>query len=321
MGNTIFIKEKRVCVKPLRSRLEAIQKLKPPTNQKGCRSFVGVVNFVSIFCPELQKLLKPIYELTKKGRPFIWGDEQQKAFDEIKSRLLKPPVLSMPDKRGRFLLYSDTSKYATGSALYQVQNGKPKLIAYMSKRMPKAARNYSITELEMCGLAINIASFAHLLKRVDFDAIVDHLAIMHIMKSKMEPATNRIKRLLEVLSSYSFNLYYIKGKDMILSDFLSRQIEDDSNPHEIIPISFNIWEILQENYHNIVSDTYKVQMRAQAKAQTNAPTEVNTQPVAQKATPKIVKLPIKTEKEKDSKTLLSRIVQQPPKGIVMPPGA
>ena len=158
----------------------------------------------------------------------------------------------MPDKRGRFLLYSDTSKYATGSALYQIQNGKPKLIAYMSKRMPEAARNYSITELEMCGLAINIGSFAHLLKRVDFDTIVDHLAIMHIMKSKMEPATSRIKRLLEVLSSYSFNLYYIKDKDMILSDFLSRQIEDDSNLNEIIPISFNIREILQENCHNIV---------------------------------------------------------------------
>ena len=84
MGNTIFDKEKRVYVKPLSSRLEAIQKLKPPTNQKGCKSFAGVVNFVSILCPELQKLLKPIYELTKKDRPFVWGDEQQKAFDEIK---------------------------------------------------------------------------------------------------------------------------------------------------------------------------------------------------------------------------------------------
>ena len=77
----------------------------------------------------------------------------------------------------------------------------------MSKRMPKVAKNYSITELEMCGLAINTATFSHLLKRVDFDAVVDHLAIMHIIKSKMESATNRIKRLLEVLSSYSLNLY------------------------------------------------------------------------------------------------------------------
>ena len=92
MGNTIFIKERRVCVKPLRSRLEAIQHLKPPTTQKACRSFASVVNFVSIFCLELQKLLKPIYELTKNGRLFVWGEEQQKVFDEIKSRLLKPPV-------------------------------------------------------------------------------------------------------------------------------------------------------------------------------------------------------------------------------------
>ena len=106
MGNSIIIKEKGVCLKPLRSRLEAIQKLKPPMTQKGCRSFASVVNLVNIFCPELQKLLKPIYEVTKKGRPFVWGDEQQKAFDEIKSRLLKPPILSMPDKRGRFQLYS-----------------------------------------------------------------------------------------------------------------------------------------------------------------------------------------------------------------------
>ena len=104
--------------------------------QKGCRSFASVVNFVHIFCPELQKLLKPIYELTKKGRPFVLGDEQQKVFDEIKSRLLKQPILSMPDRRGRFFLYSDTSKFAIGSALYQLQDGKPKLIAYASKRMP-----------------------------------------------------------------------------------------------------------------------------------------------------------------------------------------
>ena len=155
----------------------------------------------------------------------------------------------MPDKRGRFLLYSDTSKHATGSTLYQIQDGKTKLIAYASKRMPEAAKNYSITELEMCGLAINIASFAHLLKRVDFDAIVDHLAIMHIMKSKMEPTTNRIKRLLELLSFYSFNLYYMKGKDMVLSDFLSRQQVDDSDPHEIIPISFNMRETLKQKYY------------------------------------------------------------------------
>ena len=90
-----------------------------------------------------------------------------------------------------FHLYSDTSKIATGSALYQIHNGKPKLTAYVSKGLPEAAKNYSITELEMCSLAINITSFAHLLKRVDSDAVLDHLALTHIMRIKVEPATTR----------------------------------------------------------------------------------------------------------------------------------
>ena len=219
MRNVIFIEDKKVCVKPLRSRIEDIQKLNPPTMPKVCQSFAGMVHFLSLFCPELQKLLKPIYDLTRKGRHFIWGKEQQEAFEKIKRSLVKAPVLHMPHHEGRFHLHSDMNKFATGRALYQIQNGKPKLIVYTSKRLPEAARSYSIMELELCGLAINIASFSHLLKRVDFDVIVDHLALTHIIKSKAEPTTPRIKRLLELLSSYSFNLYYMKGKDMILSDF------------------------------------------------------------------------------------------------------
>ena len=211
MGNTIFIKDRRVHVKPLRSRLEAIQKLKPPTTIKGCRSFMGMVAFVSIFCLELQELLKPIYDLTQKGRQFVWGDEQQATFEDIIGRLQKHLILHLLDKKGRFQLYSDASKIASGSALHQIQNGKPKPIAYVSKRQPETAKNYSITELKMCNLAINITSFAHLLKKVDFDAVVDNLALTHIMRSKVEPATTSIKRSLEVLSSYSFNLYYIKS--------------------------------------------------------------------------------------------------------------
>ena len=71
----------------------------------------------------------------------------------------------------------------------------------------------------------------------------------------------------------------------------------------------------------MVADTYKVQMRAQAKAQANAPTVVNAQPVAQKTTPEIVKIPIKTEKKKDINRLPSRFIQQPPRNMVLPPGS
>ena len=84
----------------------------------------------------------------------------------------------------------------------------------------------------------------------DFDAIIDHLALTHIIKSKMEPMITRIKRLLELISCSSFNLCYMKGKDMILSDFLSWQNNDDSNPHEIIPTSFYMYQIPDENYYH-----------------------------------------------------------------------
>ena len=95
MGNETFVENKKVCVKPLRNRLEAIQKLQPPKMPKECRSFMGVANFLSMFSPELQKLLKPIYDLTKKRKPFNWGKEQQDSFEEIKCRLIKSLVLHM----------------------------------------------------------------------------------------------------------------------------------------------------------------------------------------------------------------------------------
>ena len=120
MGNTIFIEDTTVCIKPLRSTLEVIQKLKPPTTVKGCISLTGMVNFLSLFCPELQKLLKPIYDLTRKGRQFIWEEDQQIVFEEIKHKLIKPAVLHLLDNKGRFHLCSDTRKFATWRVFHQI---------------------------------------------------------------------------------------------------------------------------------------------------------------------------------------------------------
>ena len=171
--------------------------------------------------------------------PFFWTEAHQKAFINIKEILMKPPVLHLPRPTGRFILYCDTSKTYTGSSLWQVQDGKPRLLGYGSKSLPEACKNYSVTELEMTGLALNIHLWKHLLLRVEFDCAVDHRALPYIMKSKNLLATGRIIRLLELLSGYCFNLYYVKGKDMILCDYLSRITVDDGDPSEVIPISFN----------------------------------------------------------------------------------
>ena len=107
-----------------------------------------------------------------------------------------------------------------------------------------------------------------MLKRVDFDAIVDHLSLTYIIESKTEPTMARMKRLLELISSYSFNLYYMKGKDMILSDYifiiLSATKRVMSNPHEIILTSFNMCKILNDNYYDI--EKYLIQTRPQARS-------------------------------------------------------
>ena len=165
------------------------------------KSFCDVVNYLSLFCPDLQKLLKPIVELTRKGRPFIWGEAQKKAFREVKLRLTNPPVLHLPKADERFILYSDTSIEGTGSLLWQIQEGKSRLMGYASKTLPEACSRYSITELEITGLLVNMNLWKNLLKHREFDATVDHVAVTQILKAKTEPTTTRIMRLLDRLSA------------------------------------------------------------------------------------------------------------------------
>ena len=254
MGNEFIINKRTMTITPLRSRTEAISKIPTPRTAKQCKSFCGVVNYLSLFCPDLQTLLKPTVELTRKDRPFVWGQEQEKAFKEVKLRLTNPPVLHLPKAEGRFILYSDTSVEGTGSSLWQMQEGKAKLIGYASKTLPEACSRYSVTELEMTGLLVNMNLWKNLLKHREFDAAVDHVAVTQIMKAKTEPATTRIMRLLDRLSAYSFNLYYVKGRDMILADYLSRHRNKDLDSSELIPISFcclSVFRSLLETKHGL----------------------------------------------------------------------
>ena len=267
MGNVFHIDGSTISITPLQSRVETIQKFQPPTNVKECKSFCGVVNYLSIFCRHLQKLLKPIYDLTRKGRPFHWQEEQQQALDTIKERMINPPVLYLPKPGRRFILYCDSSRTHTGSSLWQIQEGKPRLIGYASKYLPAPALNYSVTELEMTGMAVNIHLWRHLLPRVEFDCAVDHRAIPYIMKAKTLPATTRIMRLLEILSGYTFNLYFVKEKDMKICDFLSRIDVDRGNPGEVIPISFNSFSMLNTMRKATLHQANKLLIATRSKTQ------------------------------------------------------
>ena len=99
----------------------------------------------------------------------------------------------MPNNKGHFTLFSDTNGVAYGAALYQEQRGRLRLVRYNSKKLPPAAISYSISELELCGLAVNIHSFKYILRRTEFTAIKDHPALLYILNVKREPPTLRLK--------------------------------------------------------------------------------------------------------------------------------
>ena len=185
-------------------------------------------------------------------------------------------MLHLPKAEVRFILYSDTSVEGTGSSLWQMQEGKAKLIGYASKTLPEACSRYSVTELEMTGLLVNMNLWKNLLKHREFDAAIDHVAVAQIMKAKTEPATTRIMRLLDRLSAYSFNLYYVKGRDMILADYLSRHRNKDLDSSELIPISFccmNVFRSLLETEHGL--EVYNISTRSNTKASGEKPPEVH----------------------------------------------
>ena len=158
-----------------------------------------------------------------------------------------PPVFHLPRLTGKFILYTDASRQFTGSSLWQVQERKPCLMRYASKTLPTACLNYSVTELEMTGLLVNMEIWKTLLKRYEFDAAVDHLAVAQILKAKTESAIPRIMRLLDQLSAYNFNLYFVKGKDLVLVDYFSRHRESDDYPYGLVPASFCLFETYLSN--------------------------------------------------------------------------
>ena len=244
MGHEVSIIDGIPHITPVKSRVDAIVKLDPPKSPKNCKQFCGMVNYLSMFLKDLQTKLIPIYHLTKKGVPFHWGELQHKASEQIKKDLTEAPVLAMPNSEGHMVLVSDTSKIACGSALYQEQKGRYRLIAYFSKKLPLSAQRYSISELELTGIYANVLAFKHLLRNVHFTLYCDHYALVHIMNGKKEPPTLRLKKLIENLSDFKFDIKFLIGKDMFVSDFLSRHPDSEESCNDpIIAVAFLMKEI------------------------------------------------------------------------------
>ena len=252
MGLEFQIQGDKVCYTPLKDKCNAIRNLESPKTLRQTRAFSGMVNFLSSFLPNLQRLLIPIYDLQKKAKKFKWTDEAENTFHEIKKLLVSPPVLKAPTPDGLFRLESDTSR-GVGGTLLQKQGDEWVVIGYHSKRPPKSAKNFGVTELELTRLLVNIHGFMQLLCNRYFEVLVNHKAIEYVVKNKTEPPTTRLKTLLFKLSEYTIELKCQKGSEMHTSDALSQlhNFTDTPDDNDVIPLNF-----LQHITPNYIAHSY-----------------------------------------------------------------
>ena len=177
--------------------------------------------------------------MTYKRSPksFKWTEEAEKAFKDIKKLWISPPVLTALTLD---CLESDTSHEGVGGTLFQKHGDKWVAIGCHSKRLPTSAKNFTVTELELTGLLVNIHGFMQFLYNQYFEVLVDHKAIAYVIKSKTETLTTRLKTLLLNLSKYHTDLKYQKGSEMHTSDALSRlhNLTDTPDNNDVIPLNF-----------------------------------------------------------------------------------
>ena len=188
-------------------------------------------------------------------------DKAEKAFNEIKKLLVSPPVLKAPTPDGLFRLESDTTREGVGGTLLQKQGDEWVVIGYHSKRLPKSAKNFGITELELTRLLVNIHGFMQLLCNRYFEVLVDHKVIEYMIKSKTKSPTTRLKRLLLKLSEYTIELKYQKGSKIHTSDALSQlhNFTDTPDEKDVVPLNFLQHftpNYIEHSYSHLVENLY-----------------------------------------------------------------
>lgn len=192
-----------------------------PTNVKQVRQFVAMGSYYRRFVQDFAKMARPMLDLTKKGKKFIWDEKCEESFQNLKKALVSPDVMGYPlHEGGDFILDVDASDVGLGGILQQVQGGRERVIAYASRALNKAERNYCITEKELLAVRYFVEYFRQYLLGRRFLVRSDHQALVWLFKLK-EPR-GKIARWIEIMSQYDFSIEYRAGKKQGHCDALSR---------------------------------------------------------------------------------------------------
>ena len=224
-------------IRPSKDRISDIIETKQPTNIRMLRGFIGAVGYYHWLIANLSHLMAPLHDLVTIAdgdkRKFTWNQIHEKAFQSVKSALCEAVPTGFPNPNLPFVLSTDASSTAVGGSLNQRNaDGNPIPIAFFSRKLSKSEINYSTFDRELLAIRLAVKHFRHYLLGSKFTVETDHKPLVNIMQMK-EPSS-RQWRTIEFLSQFSFSIEYIKGKDNVVADLLSRQHAVDETPVEQI---------------------------------------------------------------------------------------
>lgn len=208
-------------LRPLPAKVEAITNLERPKDVKSVRTFLGMTGYYQNHVPDYAKVASPLTELTKKNHPFIWGEEQQEAFDILKRALVNAPILAHPDPQRPYALYTDASDKAVGAILVQKdEDDQEKVIAYLSHKLSGPQLRWPTIEKEAFAIVYALRKFHCYLWGAKFEIHTDHRPLRSLFKAEIKNA--KIQRWALNISAYSAPILYHPGKLNIRADMLSR---------------------------------------------------------------------------------------------------
>jgi len=201
-------------------KVQAMTQWPRPTNVRQIRQFVGLASWYRRFIPEFSTTAAPLTRLTRKNAHWRWGEDEERAFTTLKKSLASSPILACPDFKRRFVLQTDASSTGLGAVLTQHFEEGERVIAYASRTLNGAEKNYSATELECLAVVWGIRHFRGYLEGYEFTVVTDHQALRWLQK--LESPTGRLGRWMLELQQYNFNVKYRRGRLNRVADALSR---------------------------------------------------------------------------------------------------
>lgn len=201
-------------------KVSAITEFPRPSSPTAIKRFVGLASWYRRFVPNFSVIMDPLHKLTAKNKPFIWTDECEESFQEIKRRLTSAPVLTCPDFDREFIVHCDASGVGLGAILAQQFEDGEKVIAYASRSLSKPERNYSATELECLCVLWAIEKFRCYVDGYHFTVVTDHSSLKWL--DNMKDPVGRLGRWAVRLQQYNYKIVHRKGKDNEAPDALSR---------------------------------------------------------------------------------------------------